>query len=106
MTMQQPFDSAVREHGPTVLRVCRAVLGSGADAEEAWSETFLSALRAWPELDPLTNVEAWLVRIARRRCVDVIRARSRRADPVGELPRGTAERGLPSQIGGGAPAEP
>ena len=26
--MLQPFDSAVRAHGPTVLRVCRAVLGS------------------------------------------------------------------------------
>ena len=37
------------EHGPTVLRVCRAVLGP-ADADDAWSETFLAALRAYPDL--------------------------------------------------------
>ena len=30
-----------------VLRVCRAVLGP-ADAEDAWSETFLAALKAYP----------------------------------------------------------
>ena len=34
------------KHGPTVLRVCRAVVGP-LDAEDAWSETFLSALRAY-----------------------------------------------------------
>ena len=37
----------VAEHGPTVLRVCRAVLGP-ADADDAWSETFLSALQGLP----------------------------------------------------------
>jgi len=40
-----PFEELVAEHGPTVLRVCRAVLGP-ADAEDAWSETFLAALDA------------------------------------------------------------
>ena len=32
-----------------MLRVCRAVLGP-ADADDAWSETFLAALRAYPDL--------------------------------------------------------
>ncbi|HEY9417932.1 MAG TPA: sigma factor [Pseudonocardia sp.] len=40
-----PFDHVVTEHRPTVLRVCRALL-RGPDAEDAWSETFLAALRA------------------------------------------------------------
>ena len=66
------------EHGATVLRVCRAVVGP-VDAEDAWSETFLSALRAYPDLPADANVEAWLVTIAHRRAVDVGRARSRRA---------------------------
>lgn len=87
-----PFDQVVREHGPTVLRVCRAVLGS--DADDAWSETFLAALRAWPGSaeGPIDNVEAWLVRIAQRKCVDVLRARQRRAvptDPVDASPAGS-----------------
>lgn len=45
--MKQPFDHAVREHGDVVLRVCRAVLGHHTAADDAWSETFLSAMRAW-----------------------------------------------------------
>lgn len=81
--MREPFDAAVTRHGPTVLRVCRAVLGGGADADDAWSETFLSALRAWPDLPEETNVEAWLVRVAHRRAVDVVRRDSRAATPAG-----------------------
>lgn len=81
MTMKQPFDEAVKRHGATVLRVCRAVLGPGADADDAWSETFLAALRSWPDLPEDTNVEAWLVRVARHKAVDITRARARRAIP-------------------------
>ena len=44
MPMTLPFETAVDRHGATVLRVCRAVLGPGPDAEDAWSETFLAAL--------------------------------------------------------------
>jgi len=81
----KPFEQVVAEHGPMVLRVCRAVLGS-ADAEDAWSETFLSALKAYPELPPDANVQAWLVTIAHRKAVDVTRAQARRPVPVGEIP--------------------
>ena len=71
-------------HGPTVLRVCRAVLGP-MDAEDAWSETFLAALRAYPTLRPGSNVEAWLVTIAHRKAIDQARARARRPLPVDPL---------------------
>ena len=81
MRMKQPFEEIVAEHGPTVLRVCRAVLAR-PDAEDAWSETFLAALRAYPDLPDDANVEAWLVTIAHRRAIDVGRARSRRAVPT------------------------
>ncbi|WP_314036980.1 sigma-70 family RNA polymerase sigma factor [Dietzia sp. CH92] len=81
--MRAAFDAVVDRHGATVLRVCRAVLGPGADADDAWSETFLSALRAWPELPEDTDVEAWLVRVAHRRAVDVVRRASRTAVPTG-----------------------
>jgi RNA polymerase sigma factor (sigma-70 family) len=77
----QPFEEIVAEHGPTVLRVCRAVLGP-ADAEDAWSETFLAALRAYPRLRAGSNVEAWLVTIAHRKALDLVRATSRRPRPI------------------------
>jgi DNA-directed RNA polymerase specialized sigma24 family protein len=63
-----PFEAVVSQHGPMVLRVCRAVLG-WADADDAWSETFLAALRAYPDLPADANVEAWLVTIAHRKAV-------------------------------------
>ncbi len=85
MTGKVPFDSVVTRHGATVLRVCRAVLGP-ADADDAWSETFLSAMKAYPALPADANVEAWLVTIAHRKAIDVTRAAGRRAVPTADVP--------------------
>lgn len=95
MRMKEPLDQAVRRHGKTVLRVCRAVLGHGADADDAWSETFLAALRAWPDLPDNANVEAWLVRVAHRKSIDITRARARHAIPTGEPPERHSALGTP-----------
>lgn len=88
VTAKIPFELVVERYGATVLRVCRAVLGPH-DAQDAWSETFLAALRAFPDLDPGANVEAWLVTIAHRKAVDVLRARAR-VTPVAEPPDGVS----------------
>ncbi len=85
MEGKQPFDIVVTAHGPTVLRVCRAVLRP-ADADDAWSETFLSAMKAYPGLPADADVGAWLVTIAHRKAIDIIRAAARRAVPVAETP--------------------
>ena len=77
----QPFEEIVVEHGRVVMRVCRALLGP-AEADDAWSETFLSALRAYPDLRPGSNVRGWLVTIAHRKAIDQIRARSRAPEPT------------------------
>lgn len=90
----KPFEQIVAEHGPTVLRVCRAVLGHH-DAEEAWSETFLAALRAYPGLDPDANVQAWLVTIAKRKAIDQHRSAARRPVPVEVLPERPGDGGIP-----------
>lgn len=81
----QPFDDLVRDHGVVVLRVCRALLGPH-EAEDAWSETFLSALRAHPGLRPDSDVRAWLVTIAHRRAIDQLRSRGRAPVPAGAEP--------------------
>ena len=86
-----PFERVVRDHGPVVLRVCRVLVGGEAD--DVWQETVLAALRAYPGLDPETNLQAWLVTVAHRRCVDLLRARSRRALPVAEVPEAGVEAG-------------
>ncbi|SDD55411.1 RNA polymerase sigma factor, sigma-70 family [Sanguibacter gelidistatuariae] len=83
--MRAPFDDLVTRHGPAILRVCRAVVG-WSDAEDVWSETFLAALRAYPDLPDGANVEAWLVTIAKRKGIDALRAGARRALPVETVP--------------------
>jgi RNA polymerase sigma factor (sigma-70 family) len=86
----RPFDQLVQEHGAVVMRVCRAMLSS-ADADDAWSETFLSALRAYPRLRPDSDERAWLVTIAHRKALDQLRAAGRRAVPAGALPEVATE---------------
>jgi RNA polymerase sigma factor (sigma-70 family) len=100
MTGKQPFEAVVTEHGATVLRVCRAVLGP-ADADDAWSETFLAAMKAYPDLPADANVEAWLVTIAHRKAIDLTRAAARRAVPLAEPPEppATATAGVPGAAG-------
>ena len=85
MTAKPPFEAVVAAHGATVLRVCRAVVGPH-DADDAWSETFLAAFRAYPDLPADANVEAWLVTIAHRKAIDVTRAAARHATPVADVP--------------------
>jgi RNA polymerase sigma factor (sigma-70 family) len=97
MDTKEPFETQVTRHGPVVWRVCRAVLSTSADAEDAWSETFLAALRAYPDLAATANVQAWLVTIAHRKAVDVVRARSRAAVPVASLPEPPAHRDAPHE---------
>ena len=94
MAAKQPFEKVVQQHGGTVLRVCRVVLGVH-DAEDAWSETFLAAMRAYPDLPDDANTEAWLVTIAHRKAIDVLRARRRQPAPVGNIPETPTALGVP-----------
>lgn len=77
-----PFDTVVVAHGAVVLRVCRAVVGPH-DAEDAWADTFLAALAAYPRIRPDSDVRAWLVTIAHRKALDRWRAARRAGTPVG-----------------------
>lgn len=80
----KPFEQIVTEYGAMVLRVCRAAVGP-QDADDAWSETFLAAMRAYPDLVPGSNIEAWLVTIAKRKAIDQHRARTRAPVPAAEF---------------------
>jgi RNA polymerase sigma factor (sigma-70 family) len=78
-----PFQQVLDAHRDRVWRVCVATAGR-ADAEDAFQEAWLSALRAYPKLPDDANVEAWLVTIAHRKAIDVHRGRARRAIPIGD----------------------
>lgn len=94
MDMKQPFEQVVVEHSATVLRVCRFVAGLN-DADDAWTETFISAMRAYPDLPSNANVQAWLVTIAHHRSIDQVRKESRQATPSADPPDRESTIGLP-----------
>ncbi len=62
---------------PALMRFCFRYLGSEDEAEDVVQEVFLRVLKndARPE-----NFRAWIYKIARNRCLDVIRMRGRRRD--------------------------
>lgn len=89
-----PFERVVGEHGAVVWRVCRGLLAQH-DAEDAWSETFLAAMAAWNRFEPGGNVRGWLVTIAHRKAIDVLRAQGRDPVPSEDLPEGPTALGVP-----------
>jgi RNA polymerase sigma factor (sigma-70 family) len=95
----EPFEKIVAAHGPAVLRVCRALLGP-VDADDAWSETFLAAMRAYPGLRPDSNVRAWLVTIAHRKAIDHIRKANRTPRPTGTTEDVRSVEGIPEAVDG------
>lgn len=78
-----PFQTLLDAHGRDVHRFLVALVGS-VDADDAYQETWLAALRGYPELRQAANLKGWLFTIAHRKAIDHARARGRRATPVAE----------------------
>jgi RNA polymerase sigma factor (sigma-70 family) len=91
VTSLPPFQAVLDEHCEAVYRFLVALVGR-QEADDCFQETLMSAIRAYPRLDPAANVRAWLFTIARRKAVDAHRARSRRAIPVESVPELAAAR--------------
>jgi RNA polymerase sigma factor (sigma-70 family) len=67
-----PFERFYEEHKGAVLAQLRAMLGRDA-AEDAFQETFLRALRAYPTLRHGRHLRAWALQIARNVALDELR---------------------------------
>jgi RNA polymerase sigma factor (sigma-70 family) len=79
-----PFQTLIDEHAAEVMAVLRGAVGRES-AEDAFQETFLAALRAYPGLRDARNLRGWLVTIAHRKAIDHHRARGRDPVPVATL---------------------
>ena len=69
--------ACARTHHAVLGRLCMALLGSQADADEAVQETLLRAHRAMPTYRAEGSVKAWLCGIARHVCAHVLETRRR-----------------------------
>jgi RNA polymerase sigma factor (sigma-70 family) len=79
-----PFQKLIDEHATAVMAVLRGAVGRDG-AEDAFQETFLAALRAYPGLRDARNLRGWLVTIAHRKAIDHHRAKGRAPLPVASL---------------------
>lgn len=69
--------ACARTHGAILGRLCMALLGSQADADEATQETLLRAHRAMATYRGEGSVKAWLCGIARHVCAHMLETRRR-----------------------------
>jgi RNA polymerase sigma factor (sigma-70 family) len=70
-----------RQHGHTVLGLCRLLLRDPAEAEDAAQQTFLSAYRSLLAGNQPEHPAAWLATIARNECWGRIQRRMRQPVP-------------------------
>jgi RNA polymerase sigma factor (sigma-70 family) len=78
-----PFQTLLDAHGRDVHRFLIAMVGP-IDGDDCYQETWLAALRAYPEVRDASNLRGWVFTIAHRRAIDHVRSRARRATPVPE----------------------
>jgi RNA polymerase sigma factor (sigma-70 family) len=88
-----PFQALLEEHGTDVYRFLVATAGT-SEADDAYQETWIAALRAYPRLRRGDNLRAWLFRIAQNKSIDAHRARGRRAVPVAAVPEDASGGGI------------
>jgi RNA polymerase sigma-70 factor, ECF subfamily len=74
---REALAACARTHGGALGRVCMALLGSQADADEAVQETLLAAHRGFGGFRGEGSVRAWLFGIARHVCARRLEGRRR-----------------------------
>jgi RNA polymerase sigma-70 factor (ECF subfamily) len=86
-----PFEGFYAQHRDEVYAFLVRRLGRER-AEDAFQETFLRALRAYPKLQHAEHLRAWAFTIASRIVID----EHRRARPEADLPEVPTEEGRPA----------
>jgi len=85
MRPRADIEQAMELHGGTVWRVCVLHFGGTVDAQDAYQNTFLKyALADSSTFEDEEHRKAWLIRVAGNACKDMLRAASRKDEPLGE----------------------
>src|SRR5215212_11917095 len=81
-----PFERFYIAHRDEVLGYLRRLVGERA--EDAWQETFLRALRAYPRIEHGRHLRAWVFTIATNVAMDSLRSRPGASDTVSQATNG------------------
>ena len=67
---QSAFEELVLKHQDRIYNLCRHILGSAHDAEDAAQDTFIKAFQNLKNFRPEASFYTWLYRIAVNTCLD------------------------------------
>lgn len=73
----QALTALIDEHEPLLRGIIQSDIHNAFDADDVFQETVLSILKHFRAGKPLENPKAWMVRIAKNRCVDFHRQQRR-----------------------------
>lgn len=85
MKVLPPFQQFFDEHASSVHRFLSSSLPR-QEAEDCFQETFLAALRAYPQLKDASNLRSWVFTIAARKVVDAHRRRDKHGIATESVP--------------------
>ena len=86
VTVTRPFEDLLKEHYNAAKRYCRFKLPTYADAEDVLSEVCLTAYQKFSQLKSDDSFKPWFISIAKRKCADFYRKRSKLSEvPLEEL---------------------
>ncbi|HEY1330264.1 MAG TPA: RNA polymerase sigma factor [Actinomycetota bacterium] len=97
-----PFERFLEEQRATVYRFLLGTVGP-VDADDVFQDTFLAALRAYPNLRDASNLRGWVLAIATRKAIDLGRSRARRPTPVADPDDAADARTAVAELESGGP---
>ena len=76
------LDRLLRRHADRLHAVCRRILGTDADAADALQEALIAIVRGLDRFDGRSAFSTWAYRVATNACLDELRRKRRRPEPV------------------------
>jgi len=89
---------ATREHGAALGRLCMALLGNQAEAEEAAQETLIAAFKGMSSFRGEGSFKSWLFGIGRKVCAKRLAKRVRQDQKLRLVHDAEAEAKLPDEL--------
>lgn len=78
----QTIEVIVKLYGNKIYKLALHMTGSHADAEDVVQDVFYKLFRDWAILSSKRNLSAWIHRVVTNACIDLLRARKKRAQTV------------------------
>ncbi len=92
-----PFQEFLEANRTTVYRFLSVAVGP-QDADDAFQETFLAALRAYPRVREPDKLDRWILAIASRKAIDHHRGAGRRPLPTDDPPEQPVQDPTPEDL--------